>query len=210
MRSTHRFLDYLIDVQNLIEFYSKVNQILTEQEIHSILSVDYKENLAQNWINSYDIPSEQELYSRISRLDMKIFMAARVLTISDATSMYHSLEVRFPLIDKEIIEYSRTLPAHYKMNISKSGNIMPWSNYEGNYSYEMSGVKKILYDAFKTDLPEGFGSRGKKGFRFPSGNWMKNELKDTNGLEYQIKTNDEWQTLILNRWLIKNGIKIKN
>jgi asparagine synthase (glutamine-hydrolysing) len=201
-------LNYLVEVQDVIEFYGKVNQILTDIEIQSIIGLHLENNINHNWISSYDIPSEQELYSRISRLDMKIFMAARVLTISDATSMYHSLEVRFPLIDKEIVEFSRTLPPHYKMNTNKATNLMPWNKYEGNYGYENSGIKKIFYEAFKEDLPTGFGARRKKGFRFPSNQWTKSDLKQEIESNLLIKTKDDWQTLVLNKWLIKHGIEI--
>jgi asparagine synthase (glutamine-hydrolysing) len=202
-------LEYIKNSQDPVTFYSSINRILNDDAQKQLnFSIDTKQkNLA--WVKSYDNIYELDTYSRVSRLDMKLFMGARVLPISDATSMYHSLEVRFPFIDKDIVEFSRTLPASYKMNLDKAKHIRPWSNYEGVESYEGSGVKKILYEAFKNDLPQGFGTRAKKGFKFPYQQWMKNELKEFN-CERQDTLNipEGWHKLILINWLNKQNISI--
>ena len=156
-------LDYLKEVKNPLEFYTQINRVLSDREIETLLGHSFDPDLNTKWISDYDSPDEKEIYSRISRLDIKLFMGARVLGISDTTSMYNSLEVRFPLIDKRIVEFSRTIPPHYKMDIAKAARIKPWSNYEGNKSYEGSGVKKILYEAFKNELPSRLGPEPKRG-----------------------------------------------
>ena len=148
-------LEYIKNSQDPVTFYSTINRILSDDELkQKKISIDAQQkNL--DWVKAYDNMHESDTYSRVSRLDMKIFMGARVLPISDATSMYHSLEVRFPLIDKELVEFSRTLPAAYKMDLDKAKNIRPWSKYEGIESYEGSGVKKILYEAFNLENEKG-------------------------------------------------------
>jgi asparagine synthase (glutamine-hydrolysing) len=202
-------LEYLKNSQNLLTFYSTTNRVVTDDELAD-LNLSKNSKLSNRaWVQSYDNPNEKDLFSRVSRLDMKLFMGARVLPISDATSMYHSLEVRFPLIDKDLVEFSRSLPASYKINLEKAKHIRPWSKFEGVESYEGSGVKRILYEAFKNDLPQGFGSRAKKGFKFPYLQWMNNELK-----EFYIKRQDTsnipegWHKLILVNWLSNNNISI--
>ena len=202
-------LEYIKNSQNPVTFYSTINRILSDDELkQKKISIDAQQkNL--DWVKAYDNMHESDTYSRVSRLDMKIFMGARVLPISDATSMYHSLEVRFPLIDKELVEFSRTLPAAYKMDLYKAKHIRPWSKYEGIESYEGSGVKKVLYEAFKPELPQGFGSRAKKGFKFPYQQWMKNELKEfytTYGDVTEIP--EGWHKLILVNWLQKHNISL--
>jgi hypothetical protein len=96
------------------------------------------------------------------------------------------------------------------MNIEKTKHIKPWSKYEGLESYEGSGVKKILYEAFKSELPIGFGSRAKKGFKTPIENWAISDLFESSIVDFEITTGNKWQTLVLNKWLKRNGISIKN
>jgi asparagine synthase (glutamine-hydrolysing) len=202
-------LEYIKNSQDPVTFYSTINRILNDDELkQKSISIDAKQkNL--DWVKAYDNIHESDTYSRVSRLDMKLFMGARVLPISDATSMYHSLEVRFPLIDKELVEFSRTLPAAYKMDLDKAKHIRPWSKYEGIESYEGSGVKKILYEAFKPELPEGFGSRAKKGFKFPYQQWMNNELKEFYKTHNDVAEIPEgWHKLILINWLKKHNISL--
>jgi asparagine synthase (glutamine-hydrolysing) len=202
-------LDYFKTSQNLVTFYSVINRVLTDEAL-TALNQPLNAALANRaWVQSYDNANEVDLYSRVSRLDMKLFMGARVLPISDATSMYHSLEVRFPLIDKDLVEFSRTLPAVYKMNIEKAKHIRPWSKYEGVESYEGSGVKKILYETFKPELPAGFGTRAKKGFKFPYQQWMNNELIGFRVERPDIShIPDGWHKLILANWLKKHHISL--
>lgn len=202
-------LDYIKNSQDPVTFYSTINRILSDDELKQLnISIDARQkNLA--WVKTYDNIKESDTYSRVSRLDMKLFMGARVLPISDATSMYHSLEVRFPLIDKELVEFSRTLPAAYKMDLDKAKHIRPWSKYEGIESYEGSGVKKILYEAFKQELPQGFGTRAKKGFKFPYQQWLNNELKEFDTTREDVESIPEgWHKLILVNWLKKHNISL--
>jgi asparagine synthase (glutamine-hydrolysing) len=204
-------LEYLKNVQDPITFYSTINRVLSEQEMITLGLKKTGHLDHTSWVSSYDIPTEKDIYARISRLDMKLFMGARVLPISDATSMYHSLEVRFPFIDKDIVEFSRTLPASYKMNIDIAKKIRPWTNYEGVESYQGSGVKKILFEAFKSELPDGFGTRAKKGFKFPYKNWINNELKDFHLVHTELnQIPDGWQKLILLNWLKKYKVKLND
>ena len=203
-------LEYFKNVKDPITFYSNINKIISEEELNQLGFTSKQVEQNKDWVAKYDNSEETDIYSRISRLDMKIFMGARVLPISDTTSMHHSLEVRFPLIDKEIVEFSRTLPPSYKMNIEKTKHIKPWSKYEGLESYEGSGVKKILYEAFKGELPIGFGSRAKKGFKTPIENWAISDLFESSIVDFEITTGNKWQTLVLNKWLKRNGISIKN
>jgi len=88
--------------------------------------------------------------------------------------MAHSLEVRFPLIDYRIVELVMSLPTEYRIdkNYLNSNGV-----YEDDFSFKEHRIKKLLYDAFSSDLPENFGARKKSGFKLPMGYWFRNELK---------------------------------
>jgi asparagine synthase (glutamine-hydrolysing) len=103
-------------------------------------------------------------------------MMSRLLRDSDAVSMDHSIEVRFPIIDHRLVNLAFNLPNHWKIKNVKSTAKL--TNYEKENSYEVNGVKHLLYQAFKTDLPPLFGLRPKRGFKMPIEKWMRNGLRN--------------------------------
>lgn len=88
--------------------------------------------------------------------DQQIVLPGDMLTKVDLMSMANSLEVRVPFLDKEVVEFARSLPDNYKI--------------KGN------ARKRIVQDAFKEILPQEIYNRPKKGFEVPLLDWMKNEL----------------------------------
>ncbi|MEO9485810.1 MAG: asparagine synthase (glutamine-hydrolyzing) [Ekhidna sp.] len=89
-------------------------------------------------------------------VDQEIVLPGDMLTKVDLMSMANSLEVRVPFLDREVVEFARSLPSQYKI--------------KGNHR------KRILQDAFKDILPKDIFNRPKKGFEVPLLDWMKNEL----------------------------------
>ena len=68
-----------------------------------------------------------------------------------------SLEVRVPFLDQKIVDFAFSLPSDYKIDKYRR--------------------KKILVDAFKSDLPEEVLNRKKQGFEVPLLKWFKTEFK---------------------------------
>lgn len=106
---------------------------------------------------------------QILSVDIQAFMSSLLLRDMDATSMAHSLEVRFPLIDHELVEFAFSLPAEYKLDPRVKGKPKP----EGTYSYKQAGAKRILLDAMEPLLPPGFSTRPKNGFKLPFEYWLR-------------------------------------
>lgn len=96
--------------------------------------------------------------SLIQYLDIKTYLPGDILTKVDRASMAHSLEVRVPLLDHELVGWIATLPSNYKLRGS-----------EGKYIF-----KKSLEGL----LPNDILYRPKMGFGVPLGSWFRNELKD--------------------------------
>lgn len=107
--------------------------------------------------------------NRIKQFYLYRHMLSQLLRDTDAVSMSHSLEVRVPFLDTRLAEISFSAPDKYLLKINSS------SNY--NRSYGSDGLKRILGDAFKEEMPIGFFERKKTGFQLPFNNWMKNGLK---------------------------------
>lgn len=91
--------------------------------------------------------------------DMKMVLTNDMLRKVDAMSMANSLEVRTPFLDHRLVDFSFSLPVAFKIN----GNMK----------------KKILQDAFRSELPEEIYKRPKHGFEVPLLSWFRNELRST-------------------------------
>lgn len=123
---------------------------------------------------------------RLMSLHLKYFMQSRLLRDSDVVSMAHSLEVRFPLIDYRIVQFSWHLPDRWKLK--KIRQTAKLNHYESESGYAVSGIKHLMFQAFKKDLPPHFDKRPKRGFRLPIDTWMETILAKT--IEEQL-TNDK-------------------
>ena len=100
--------------------------------------------------------SKNHLMNVLRKLEFDIHLQ-RILLKVDRCGMYHSLEIRVPLLSNEMINYSTGL--NYNDCIR---------NGEGKYN-----LKKLL--AEKTN--EKIVFRPKKGFVIPIGGWLRKELK---------------------------------
>lgn len=85
------------------------------------------------------------------------YLVDDILFKVDRASMYNSLEVRAPFLDRSVVEFINTLPKEFKIK----GN-------NGKY---------ILKEIMRDKLPHNIIDRPKKGFGIPLSNWIKNDLK---------------------------------
>lgn len=103
------------------------------------------------------LPHHDDL-TRMLWVDLRLGLPADMLTKVDRMSMLHSLEVRVPFLDHELVEYAFSLPGHLKLN----GKQTKW----------------ILKEAFKDLLPDSILYRRKHGFDVPVGEWFRGDLRD--------------------------------
>jgi asparagine synthase (glutamine-hydrolysing) len=94
---------------------------------------------------------------RIFRLDVGRYLAFDLLPLCDNMSMAHSLEVRVPFCDIDLVEGMARIPAV--------------SRFPG-YS-----LKPVLKRIARDFLPREILARKKQGFMVPIGRWFRNELK---------------------------------
>src|SRR6266581_3254286 len=90
-------------------------------------------------------------------LDYKTFLADDVLALSDRMSMAHSLEIRVPLVDHELVERVFPLPDRVKIGL--------WQN------------KRLLKRALQRRLPDEHLRAPKRGFVGPTAAWLRHELR---------------------------------
>ena len=95
---------------------------------------------------------------RILYLTMKLYLQDNNLVTVDRASMASGLEVRSPLLDKDVVEFMCRLPMKYKLNGLKT--------------------KYLLKRAAKGLLPRRIIHRQKRGFGIPLAKWLTVELKE--------------------------------
>ncbi|MEO1413871.1 MAG: asparagine synthase (glutamine-hydrolyzing) [Bacteroidota bacterium] len=151
------------------------------------------------------------IYSQVSVGEISTYTQNVLLRDTDQMSMAHSLEVRVPFFDHELVEYVMGIPDVLK---------------------HPSFPKQLLVESLGELLPHEVVHRKKMGFVFPWPIWMKNELKemceqsiarlaerdlmkgDTVKSFWQAFLSDDpqviwmklWMLVILDQWMLRNGI----
>ena len=109
----------------------------------------YKGNVGLSKINTL---------SDLRNIDKHLSLEGDMLVKVDRTSMLSSLECRAPFLNKQLWEFTNSLPSHYLI--------------------KNSSKKHILKEAFKDVFPSNFLEKSKKGFGVPVGDWLRTILKD--------------------------------
>ena len=91
-------------------------------------------------------------------LDYKTYLPDDILALSDRLAMAHSLEVRVPFVDHQLIEQAYPLPDRLKIG--------PWN------------TKHLLRRALRTRLPAEHLRAPKRGFVGPTAAWLRAELRE--------------------------------
>lgn len=102
-------------------------------------------------------PAEGSL-NKVFYWDMKTYLPEDILACTDRMSMRHSLEVRVPFLDHELVEYCARIPPEMKMRY-----------YQKKYLLR-KGVSRLL--------PRSILAHRKQGFVGPMAQWLQRELKD--------------------------------
>ncbi len=89
----------------------------------------------------------------IMETDRRVWLVDFALMLSDTMSMAHGLEARVPFLDKEVVSYASSIPAHRKLSFFTN--------------------KKLLKSAFKNTLPEYLFKQPKRGFFTPAAKWLR-------------------------------------
>ncbi|MEM9645166.1 MAG: asparagine synthase (glutamine-hydrolyzing), partial [Planctomycetota bacterium] len=69
------------------------------------------------------LQADKDLVSRLCEIDVRSYMVDDILVKVDRMSMAHSLEVRSPLLDHNLVELAAKMPTRFKVN-SKTGKLI--------------------------------------------------------------------------------------
>jgi asparagine synthase (glutamine-hydrolysing) len=102
-------------------------------------------------------PSEEPA-DRAMGLDLQTYLPDDLLRLGDRMSMAHSLELRVPFCDHQLLEFALSVPAAVRL----SG----WR------------LKAFMRRALRDLLPKPVLSRAKFGFRIPLARWLREDLRE--------------------------------
>ena len=145
-----------------VEAYFHTVSILRGPMRESLFSASFKTELAgynaQEVFNRHAANAcTDDPLALIQYLDLKTYLVGDINTKVDRASMAHSLEVREPLMDHELVDWLATLPSSHKIN-----------GQEGKYIFKKS---------MEPHLPNDVLYRPKMGFSVPLARWFRGPLK---------------------------------
>jgi len=136
------------------ELYRMTICLWSQHELYSLLG---KKVPKTRYEETFNETADWPLLSQLMRVDQKTYLPDAMLTKVDRASMANSLEVRVPLLDHRLVEYTSKLPESLK-----------YRNGTGKYL-----LRKLL----SRYVPSKLFQRPKMGFGVPIDKWLCTDLK---------------------------------
>ena len=139
------------------DFFIGQARIFEERDAKKILKKDYRngERVCTVTGKYYARVRGRDELTKKQYLDLMCWLPGDILLKADKMSMAHSLELRVPFLDKEVMAMAEKIPSKYK--------ITPKNN------------KYVLRYAANRTLPDAWANRTKKGFPVPIRLWLREE-----------------------------------
>jgi asparagine synthase (glutamine-hydrolysing) len=146
-----------------IDAYLHEVSIVREPLRHSLFTRRVRDSLAGYRVNDVFArhaakANVDDPLALVQYLDIKTYLVGDINTKVDRASMAHSLEVREPLMDHELVEWLATLPSSLKIR----GDEGKW----------------LLKKAMEPSLPHETLYRPKMGFAVPLARWFRGPLRE--------------------------------
>ena len=145
----------LLDQTQVSELYRMTICLWTDADLFRLIG---RPKPQSNYETIFNETKDWPVLSQLMRVDQGTYLPDCMLTKVDRASMATSLEVRVPLLDHRVVEFTAQLP-----------NDLKFRNGEGKYL-----LKKLL----ARYVPNELFRRPKMGFGVPIDRWLRGELKD--------------------------------
>ena len=129
--------------------------IFTKKERKALLKNDLAPAPKKVCEKFYSEVADKDEVTRMQYLDINMWMMGDILLKADKMSMSHSLELRVPFLDKEVMKLAQTLPLSRRVNLSNT--------------------KLALRKAAAKTLPSKTSEKPKLGFPVPIRVWLKED-----------------------------------
>lgn len=140
---------YSLDIPDRMRRYQNVLSILPGGVIDSLfqegtIPVDAGDKILDCWADLNELMPETDELGGFQYVEVRSTLPDELLMYADKLSMAHSLELRVPYLDKDIVQFAERLPAQFKVR----GRSQKWLHRQVCQSY----------------LPSRFINRKKRGF----------------------------------------------
>jgi asparagine synthase (glutamine-hydrolysing) len=169
----------------------------TTDEISALLGVTIGEHESESLheiemvLSQFVSQKETLKLDDILKFEQKTFLHG-LLIVEDKLSMRHSLEVRVPFLDEDLVNFASKLPDSLRFEI-KTENVMHKERNNESVHFRSDG-KRVLREIAKSIIPESANLK-KQGFSAPDETWFR---RDQMGLIENRLLNDDsrvWQHL---------------
>ena len=126
---------------------AEAERLLDPEIVRDAPCLDPRQEIHQR-LRLEDLPPEE----RVSALEMRRYLQVQLLRDTDATGMRHSLEIRTPLVDRDLLRAVARVP----VGIRREGP-----------------AKRGLREAARPPVPEELWNRRKRGFLLPFDAWLR-------------------------------------
>lgn len=136
-----------------VQFFDGSRRALCDELTGNFSDVGFEEEFCMEGIGNWQI--------RRMLLDMLTYLPDDILCKVDRSTMKYGLEARCPLLDKQVIACSFSIPHEFKY----------WTQENG-------GGKYILKQIAQDYIPELLLNRPKKGFSVPLDQWLRGPIRE--------------------------------
>lgn len=178
-------------LDRFIETYSVFNFDMINKMTNDIFTKKHSQILDALMREKFDYLSLEDYTSvdAMMFLDTRMNLSDDLLLYTDKISMQHSLELRVPFLDIELMKFIESLPYHLKVNM-----------------FDNKILHKKLSERF---LPNEIIYRKKKGFYTPRKEWFKTTLGDKY-LQLLLNDNGTFSQIFNKKYIEKLFIEHKN
>jgi asparagine synthase (glutamine-hydrolysing) len=142
--------------------HARWRAFLSEQERTALLTPDARASADRSpWQHIVELQQSAQRFDAVDRalyVDTKSYLVDNCLVKTDRMSMAVSLEVRVPLLGKEVVELAFAVPSKLKVSGGKT--------------------KVLLKQLAARRVPEHCVYRTKQGFSIPIKNWLGTQFRD--------------------------------
>jgi asparagine synthase (glutamine-hydrolysing) len=111
---------YSLAIPDRLHRYQYVLSIMPGDQVdhlfhEGLLDLNSGDTMLECWASMADLMSETDELGGLQFLEVRSTLPDELLMYADKLSMVHSLELRVPYVDREIVEYVERLPANLKV-----------------------------------------------------------------------------------------------
>lgn len=147
-----KLAQYLVSDGRVETFYEIARQLFNGEDIRRLGL-----RLTGGRASRHDELANADLFSQVSLLELRGYLANMLLRDGDVMSMAHGLEVRVPYLDHLLVEHVMSIEARMKV------------------AYGIP--KPLLLNTVREEMPREIWARKKMGFTFPWEVWLRGRLR---------------------------------